>query len=91
MEFNYVKYDYQRHQQFVRYREYVEREGLICQECGGEGGAIEPILDDGSGPWEECGWCAGTGKTTRWLRGQWLKYKREDAKKEKQRELIRKI
>lgn len=64
----------QRHH--LRYATYVERAGLPCQACHAMGGAIEPILDYGQGPWEECGWCEGTGKVTRWIRGAWLRWKR---------------
>jgi hypothetical protein len=74
--FDYVRYAYQTHAHHVRYARYVEAHGLICQECGGRGGHIEPVLDWGQGPWEPCGWCEGTGKTTRWLRGLWLTEKR---------------
>jgi hypothetical protein len=34
---------------------------LMCPECKGEGGEKEIILDDGSGPWYECGFCNGKG------------------------------
>lgn len=54
---------------------------LICQECGGAGGETEPILDDGSGPWFECGWCKGTGFITPKLRGLWLRMKKKEKKK----------
>lgn len=49
-----------------------------CPMCGGIGETIEPILDDGSGPTEHCGYCNGTGKIKKdkfyfqclgWLRG----------------------
>lgn len=74
--FDYARYGYQQHVHHLRYQKYVEAHGLICQECAGRGGAIEPVLDYGQGPWEPCGWCEGTGKVTRWLRGQWLREKR---------------
>ena len=38
-----------------------------CQGCHGQGGGVDVILDDGSGPSEECGYCKGTGRTTRWM------------------------
>lgn len=44
-----------------------------CQECRGEGGKTESILEDGSGPWEVCGWCEGTGLVTKWTAGEWLR------------------
>ena len=38
-----------------------------CQKCHGDGGHKEVVLDDGSGPWEDCGYCNGTGKTTKMM------------------------
>jgi len=35
-----------------------------CPACHGYGGDREPILDDGSGPWFDCGYCKGTGMLT---------------------------
>lgn len=35
---------------------------FVCAYCHGEGGERDVILDDGSGPWEECGVCSGTGR-----------------------------
>ena len=37
-----------------------------CQGCHGEGGYKEVILDDGSGPWEPCGYCKN-GRTTKMM------------------------
>ncbi len=54
---------------------------LICQECGGSGGEVEPVLDDGSGPWEPCGMCEGTGYTSPHDRGMWLRWKKEEKKR----------
>lgn len=61
-----------------RFAKYVELHGLVCQECGGSGGEIEPVLDYGEGPFIECGFCEGTGKTTPWLRGLWLRLKKDE-------------
>lgn len=66
-----------RHQRFVAY---VNENGLFCQDCRGMGGEHQPMLDDGTGPWDECGWCGGTGLTTRWLRGVWLRMKKAEKK-----------
>lgn len=78
---NYAKLDsdYQRHHE--RYKRRVEAmpRKLVCQECGGMGGWVEPVLDFGQGPFEQCGWCEGTGYVTPWLRGQWLKFNRKCA------------
>ena len=76
---NYARISYVWQQHHRRFVSYVERFGLPCQDCGGRGGYVEVIID-GTGPFYECGWCLGTGKTTRWLRGLWLKFKRDEAK-----------
>ena len=50
-----------------------------CQDCHGAGGESDVVLpEEGTGPWEECGWCEGTGRITRWRRGLWLRTKREE-------------
>ncbi len=75
---NFAKLCYFARAHHARFRLFIDsmpRE-LTCQDCGGGGGHVEPVLDDGSGPWEECGWCEGTGYVTPWIRGEWLRYKR---------------
>ena len=75
---DYAKLDWKRrhhHERFV-HRVLTQKPRLICQECCGAGGEIEPVTDDGQGPFEECGWCEGTGFVTPWLRGLWLAEKR---------------
>ena len=51
-----------------------------CQGCHGSGGEIEVVLEDGSGPFEPCGYCRGTGRTTRvmnmWI-ARWRKNPRQ--------------
>jgi hypothetical protein len=55
---------------------------MICPFCDGEGGETDVILDDGTGPWEMCGFCNGTGKLNifKWILGHyyniesWFKY-----------------
>lgn len=42
-----------------------------CQGCHGSGGEVDRILPDGSGPFEPCGYCGGTGQTTRVMNG-WI-------------------
>ena len=71
---DYPRWDFERRRHRERFARFVEsrRPRLVCQDCHGEGGETVPILDDGSGPFEECGWCEGTGYVTPWLRGQWL-------------------
>jgi len=79
MEYNYAKADYKWRSHIKRYKKYVENmpKKLICQECGGSGKVIDDYVE-----WYpiylHCGWCNGTGLLTPWLRGQWLKYKREE-------------
>ena len=41
-----------------------------CQGCHGDGGRTEVILDDGTGPWEPCGYCTD-GRTTKMMNG-WI-------------------
>jgi hypothetical protein len=61
----------------VRLKRFIEamQHKLVCQDCGGAGGWIEPVLDYGQGPWFECGWCEGIGYVTPWVRGLWLRHK----------------
>ena len=74
---NYRRMDYAYRQHHERFRRYVEAHGLVCQDCGGAGGEVD-VLFDGMGPWDPCGWCEGTGKVTRWLRGRYLRMKRDE-------------
>ena len=53
---------------------------LICQECGGRGGRIEPVLDFGEGPFELCGWCKD-GVITPKNRGIWLSNKYDEKRR----------
>jgi DnaJ-class molecular chaperone len=71
---NYARraFEYQRHHE--RFARRVDGK-LICQECKGHGGEIN-VVYMGQGPWEECGWCEGTGHVTPWIRGAWLRYRR---------------
>ena len=77
---NYAKLDEQRRRHYKRYVRFIEAmpKKLSCQECHGYGGETEVVLDDGTGPYYECGWCEGTGFVTPHVRGQWLKYKKEE-------------
>jgi len=74
---DYPRLDYYRRRHRERFAALVEKEGLLCQECGGAGEYHEIISSELGGPWYDCGWCEGTGKVTRWLRGQWLRWKRQ--------------
>ena len=77
-QINYAKLssDYQRHH--ARFESHVMAHGLTCQECGGLGGEVVPVLETGEGPFERCGWCEGTGRIPKWLRGSWLRSKKHD-------------
>ena len=77
---NYARMHYVWNQHAARFRRYVEAYGLPCQECRGRGGYEEVILE-GRGPWYDCGFCYGTGQTTRWLKGVWLRMMREEKRK----------
>ena len=72
---DYAKLSYYQYQHYLRFKQRVEAmpKKLVCQECHGCGGSVEPVLDDGTGPWENCGWCLGIGYLTPWLRGMWLR------------------
>jgi len=76
----YAHLDYKINKHHERYKAFIHRMGkkLLCQECGGSGGWVEPVLDFGQGPTYPCGWCEGTGFVTPWMRGQWLKYKKNE-------------
>jgi len=79
MPVDYAKRDWKRCHHRLRFIRRVTEttDSMPCQECRGLGGWTEPVMEFGMGPWEECGWCLGTGRTTRWLRGRWLRWKRE--------------
>ena len=74
---DYAKHDYKSRQHHLRYKRFVESmpRKLYCQDCGGSGGEVVPMCDDGSGPFESCGWCEGTGLVTPKIRGIWLAWK----------------
>ena len=50
-----------------------------CQGCHGEGGYKEVILDDGSGPWEPCGYCKD-GRTTKMMNAWIMRWSALDKK-----------
>ena len=74
-DIDYPRLAYYRRRHHARYVQRVEEtdDSLPCQACRGWGGEAEPVLDDSTGPWLECGWCEGTGSVTKWLRGLWLR------------------
>jgi hypothetical protein len=73
---DYARRDYKGREHFRRYLAYVKANGLTCQECGGSGSIVDDVID-GYRIRFDCGWCEGTGKVTRHLRGQWLRDKRK--------------
>lgn len=70
----YIKMDYYWRHHRIRYERYVEANGYTCQACCGRG-----HYDMG---WEEppepCGYCEQTGRVTRWMRGWYLTWKRQE-------------
>lgn len=77
-QYDYAKAAWKYRAHHVRYERFVNSLKLICQECGGSGGEVDVVLDDGTGPWEECGMCEGTGYLSPWMRGYWLRWRREE-------------
>lgn len=77
---NYKREDEYRRRHHQRLKAYLDKATvkLFCQDCGGAGGEIEPVLDDGSGPFYICGFCEGLGIVTPHMRGLWLGWKRKD-------------
>ena len=86
---DYARWDHVQRQHVLRYQRYVDAHGLACQSCGGMGGETDVILDDGTGPWESCIWCEGTGQVTRWGRGRWLTWKQQEKTHGLRRTLMR--
>lgn len=76
--YDYAKASWQYRQHHERFVKFVESRGLRCMDCRGQGGETIAILDDGSGPFEACGWCQGTGLMTPHGRGLWLTWKRQE-------------
>jgi len=48
-----------------------------CQGCHGSGGYKDVILDDGTGPWEACGYCQGHGRTTKIMNAWVMRWARD--------------
>jgi hypothetical protein len=80
-DYPHLTYEYQAHH--IRFRQFVEsrRPQLVCQDCRGRGGWRDVICDDGTGPWEPCGWCEGTGLVTPHLRGEWLRLRKDEIRR----------
>lgn len=75
---DYARSDYYYTSHHNRFKQFINsmKHKLPCQDCGGSGGETIPILDDGTGPFEDCGWCESTGYVTPWVRGLWLRLKK---------------
>lgn len=74
---DYAKLDWRwqhHHERFHRFVTTMPRK-LVCQECCGAGGEVEPVTDFGEGPFLMCGFCEGTGLVTPHIRGMWLRSK----------------
>jgi hypothetical protein len=74
---DYPRLNWVNREHHARYAAYVKAHGLICQECGGRG-------ESGRGSYEPpdpCGFCETTGRVTRWGRGRWLRWKRDERKR----------
>lgn len=81
MTVDYAKLDYKDRAHHERYRNHVIAHGFICQECGGMGDYVEDMISYGEGCvplYYPCGFCEGTGLVTRWMRGQWLRWKKQE-------------
>ena len=85
---NYAKLDYRYKQHLKRYKKRAEKDGLICQDCGGAGGEVDVILDDGTGPFMTCEWCEGTGYMTKHRRGFCLRFKKQEKQERKKQYAI---
>lgn len=83
--FDYQRWYYSLDQHRKRWARRVEnqRPKLVCQDCKGMGGEVDRILDDGTGPWMQCGWCEGVGYVTPHRRGEWLRYRRQESSRQR--------
>ena len=75
---DYAKLNWMYQQHHERFKKFISVHGLLCQECRGRGGYVIPVLDDGMGPFEPCGWCESTGYVTPHTKGLWLQWKRTE-------------
>lgn len=75
---NYARFSFEMASHAARWKARVGaiKPPLTCQECRGSGGFVDVILDDGSGPFETCGWCEGEGLVDAHRRGMWLASRR---------------
>lgn len=77
----YARLDWRNARHHERFDRRVKQTKITCQDCGGSGGEIEVVTDYGEGPWVDCGWCEGTGYVTPWLRGAWMRMKKQEKKR----------
>ena len=66
------------HERLKRYIAAMPKK-LLCQECKGSG-SFEIDRIDFHSILGNCGWCEGIGYVTPWIRGMWLRFKREEKK-----------
>ena len=64
----------------------TNKKRLGCQDCGGRGDVFHDRIDEYT-IYNPCGWCDGTGEMTPEMRGAWLRCKRDDRRKEREKEL----
>lgn len=69
---DYPRWWHEQQAHYVRYKRYVDANGVTCQACSGRGEHGRSEYEPG----EPCGWCETTGKMTRRARGQYLAYMR---------------
>lgn len=72
---DYPRQSYYWRQHATRFQHFVEGLKLTCMECGGRGGEVVSIYE-GQGPFEQCGWCLGTGYMSPYGRNLWLRQKK---------------
>ena len=78
--YNYTQADMRHISHHARRNEFIGRmpHKLTCQLCGGSGGELEVVTDDGQGPWFNCGLCEGTGLNTPYERADYLRILRRE-------------
>ena len=60
-----------------------------CPQCNGYGGYKDIVCDDGTGPFESCGFCNGTGKCNKHDFYVALSYRGHEGKRRKKNASLR--